>query len=362
MLYEGSFEEIISTENLLLAWGEFCRGKRGAKDVQEFERNLADNLLALHSELASGAYRHGGYYQFRINDPKPRVIHKASVRDRLVHHAIYRKLYPFFDRKFIFDSYSCRMGKGTHRAMARFREFAHGLSQNNTKTVWVLKCDIRKFFDSIDHEVLIELLRRAVVDEDILKLLEGVVGSFHGSVVASTRSNPGNAKDGFRVKPGMTEGEGNKREGGLPLGNLTSQLLVNIYMTEFDQFVKHALKQKYYIRYADDFVFLSHERQKLGALIEPIAHFLHDRLHLQLHPDKLFLKTVASGVDFLGWVHFANHRVLRTAAKHRMFRTLIKKPEPAVFTSYNGLLQHGDAFQLREQIGNLRWLLGGECS
>ncbi len=317
----------------MLAWGEFCRGKRGAKDVQKFERNLVDNLLALHAELAAGTYRHGGYYQFRINDPKPRVIHKASVKDRLIHHAIYRKLYPFFDRKFIFDSYSCRIGKGTHKAMARFKQFAHRLSQNDTKTVWVLKCDIKKFFDSIDHDILFILLDYVVVDKKIFQILEEVLNSFSATVVRTHNSV------------------------GLPLGNLTSQLFVNVYMNEFDQWVKHHLKFKHYIRYADDFVFLSENRAELEELIGPVAEFLRDRLKLELHPKKLFLKTVASGIDFLGWVHFPDHRVLRRAAMRRMMRTMSAKPEPAVLQSYEGLLTHGNGFAIRETLQNLYGLL-----
>src|SRR6266567_1213046 len=149
-----TFEEIIGLENLLSAWKEFERGKKGRKDVQEFSMHLMDNIFSLHSELFNHTYKHGGYQAFKINDPKPRDIHKAKVRDRLLHHAIYRILYPFFDKTFIADSYSCRNEKGTHKAIKRFRTFANKVSKNNTKTCWILKCDIRKFFANIDHEIL----------------------------------------------------------------------------------------------------------------------------------------------------------------------------------------------------------------
>lgn len=145
------FNDIISVENLLVAWREFLRGKRRRRDVQKFGLNLMDNILALHSELAARTYRHGGYHAFKVNDPKPRDIHKASVRDRLVHHAIYRILYPYFDRKFIFDSFSCRKDRGTHKALNRFRQYSRIVSKNFTQTAWVLKCDIKKFFANIDH-------------------------------------------------------------------------------------------------------------------------------------------------------------------------------------------------------------------
>src|SRR3990172_6050512 len=158
------YEDIISVENLLAAWREFLRGKRKKQDVQEFQYKLMDNILALHRDLKYGhgvsifRYKHGGYKHFRISDPKPRDIHKATVRDRLLHHALYRKLYPFFDRTFIADSYSCRRGKGTHRAMRAFKGYVAKGSCNNTKTLWVLKCDIKKFFANIDHQTLFSIL------------------------------------------------------------------------------------------------------------------------------------------------------------------------------------------------------------
>jgi len=163
---DAIFNSIISVENLLLAWQEFKSGKTKKRDVQEFELRLMDNILALHTDLKNKTYRHGGYHHFRISDPKPRDIHKASVRDRLVHHAIYRILYPYFDKRFIADSYSCRIGKGTHKALSRFRSFAYKVSRNNTRTCWVLKCDIRKFFANIDYDILITLLSIKIADQN----------------------------------------------------------------------------------------------------------------------------------------------------------------------------------------------------
>jgi retron-type reverse transcriptase len=142
-IYAEKFEKIGSTDNLLEAWREFLPGKRGKRDVQEFQLHLMDNILSLRADLINGTYRHGGYQAFKISDPKPRDIHKASVRDRLVHHAIYRQLYPFFDKTFIADSFSCRNQKGTHAAINRFRTFAYVVSKNDMRTCWVLQCDIR---------------------------------------------------------------------------------------------------------------------------------------------------------------------------------------------------------------------------
>ena len=315
------YDNIISFDNLLISWREFLRGKRKRKDVAEFQVHFMDNILALHRELADKTYRHGGYKAFKINDPKPRDIHKASVRDRLLHHAIHRILYPHFDRKFIHDSYSCRLDKGTHRAMDRFQCFSLKVSRNNTQTCWVLKCDIRKFFASIDHSILRVILSKRIGDRDVLRLLSQVIESFNGKI-------------------GI----------GLPLGNLTSQLLVNIYMNEFDQFAKRQLKIRHYIRYADDFVILHDDMAYLENVLPKISDFLETRLKLTLHPDKVFIKTYASGVDFLGWVHFPHHRILRTSTKRRMMKNITKNPKNETIQSYLGLLSHGNAKKLEESV------------
>jgi len=312
------FEDLISIDNLLLAWRGFIKGKRNKKDVQEFQFNLMDNILSLHEDLKNLIYKHGGYECFKVNDPKPRVIHKASVRDRLLHHAVYRILYPFFDKTFISDSFSCRNGKGTHKAINRFREFAYIVSENNTKTCWVLKCDIKKFFASIDQNILIKILQNSIVGENILNLLKEIIFSF---------------------KPN-----------GLPLGNLTSQLFSNIYLDELDQFVKHKLKAKHYIRYADDFVTLSGNRDYLGGVLLGIKGFLESKLRLQLHPGKVFIKTLSSGVDFLGWVNFTDHRVLRTKTKKRAFVRLKNNPNRKAINSYLGLMEHGNTNKLKKGI------------
>jgi len=320
MNFPYTYDDIISLENLLGAWKEFVKGKRKKPDVQEFSLRLMDNIISLHEDLRRKVYLHGDYQAFRISDPKSRSIHKASVRDRLLHRATYRKLYPFFDRTFIADSFSCRNEKGTHKAINRFRRFIWKVSKNNTKTCWILKCDIKKFFASINHNILLEILTPRIQDENILWLLRQVVESF-------------NAIDFVGV--------------GLPLGNLTSQLFANIYLNEFDQFVKHRIKAKFYIRYADDFVILSENKTWLDEILPRIKNFLQDELKLEIHPDKIFIKTLASGVDFLGWVHFPNHRVLRTSTKRRMFKNLWEDFRPDVIASYLGMLKWGNTFRLK---------------
>ena len=315
------------------------RGKRKRADVQEFQYNLMGNILDLNHELVVKTYKHGGYEAFKINDPKPRDIHKASVRDRLLHHAIYRILYLYFDSTFIHDSYSCRNGKGTHRAMNQLRSFAHKVSKNHTKTCWVLKCDIRKFFTSIDQEILIQILKQHIFDKEILELLQDVIQSFH--------TNANSTKDNLSKASPCSDSTSK----GLPLGNLTSQLLVNIYMNELDQYVKHILKIKQYIRYADDFVCMHHCKNHLEEIVRYIELFLQTKLWLELHPHKVSITTSASGVDFLGWVHFPHHRVLRTASKKRMERKLKESGyKDAVVVSYLGLLSHGNGWKLQKWI------------
>lgn len=211
--------------------------------------------------------------------------------------------------------------------MDTFRKFARKESKNDTRTVRILKCDIRKFFASIDQKKLLQIVRIYISDERIITLVERIVSSFDSGVAGK----------------------------GLPLGNLTSQLLVNVYMNEFDQFVKHTLKVRYYVRYADDFVLLSTDKNWLESLLPRIEKFLKDRLELDLHPNKVSISTLTSGVDFLGWVHFSNHRVLRTTTKKRMLRNLSEgQSSEARLNSYLGMLSHGNARRLQKQVEKFR--------
>lgn len=314
------FSKIISRENLFLAWHEFKREKLKKPDVLAFAFDLEKNIFALHQDLASGTYCHDGYLDFFVHDPKRRHIHKASVRDRLLHHAVFRILEPVFDPSFIFDSYSSRKTKGVHKAIARFEKLAWELSRNNTKTVWILKCDIRKFFDSVDHWILLTLLAKKIKDQKILELLKLIIGSYE----------VGTSK-------------------GIPLGNLTSQLFANVYLDCFDQFVKRKLRVKNYLRYADDFViFLRQEH--FANLIYALRDFLSQELKLELHPHKVLIAPWHAGVDFLGYVHFPFHRVLRTKTKKRMFKQLRKNNNLQNRAAYLALLKHCSGETLARQI------------
>lgn len=323
IMYIHTYHDIIPIENILATWEKFLCGKRHKKDVMEFEARLSEHILALYHDLLNKTYVHGAYSEFHISDPKARTIHKATVRDRLLHHLLHRSLYPYFEKRFIYDSYACRENKGIHRALNRFDAFALKVSKNHTRTCYVLKCDIKKFFASVNQDILEDILKRHIEDEDIRWLFHQVISSFYVG------------------QPGC----------GLPLGNLTSQLLANIYMHEFDMYMKQELQVHYYIRYADDFVILSDSKSYLHELLPMMQIFLHSHLHLSLHKDKVFIESYTSGVDFLGWIHFPHHRQIRTVTKRRILRNLRGYPRPETINSYRGLLGHGNTYTLRKQAG-----------
>ena len=290
------FEEIISLPNLFAAWREFIKGKNKKGDVLEFAADLEEHIFLLHDDLANGKYRHGGYTTFIVSDPKPRRIHKACVRDRLLHHAVARVLCPYFDGRFIFDSYSSRKGKGTHAAIKRFRDFAWRISRNRTRTVWILKMDVRKYFASIDHNILFSLFEKSFFGDGRLRdLLWEIINSFHA-----------------------------EKGKGIPLGNLTSQLFSNIYLNPLDQFVKRRLWAGQYIRYADDIFILSHNRNCLANTLARMERFLEGVLALRLHPAKIHIMQWHRGVDILGFVSSPTKTILRTKTRRRMIKRLVE--------------------------------------
>lgn len=172
------FDKIISLENLFDAWTEFKKEKGNKNDVAEFEINLEDHVFALHEDLKNGTYEHGGYISFVVHDPKRRNIHKAPVRDRLLHHAVHRVIEPMWNKVFIFDSWSSRKTKGTHAAVRRLQDFALRLSHNYTRTLWVLKLDVTKFFPSVDHEILLDILSKRTEDDRLMNLFRKIIESF----------------------------------------------------------------------------------------------------------------------------------------------------------------------------------------
>ena len=329
-----NYSNLISIENLFQAWSEFRKGKSKRSDVQLFERNLEDNLFILHQKLKNKTYRHGDYQSFYVNDPKQRHIHKASVFDRIVHHLLYTFLYKLFDPVFIHDSYSCRLNKGTHKGVERLGRFTRKVSKNYTNNCWVLKCDIKKFFASVDHGVLFNLLRIKIKDENTIWLLKQVIDSFQ------TDSKKG-----------------------IPLGNLTSQIFANIYLNELDQFVKHELKVKYYLRYADDFVILSRNRNEFHQYTGILVSFLRDNLKLELHPKKIIVRRLDWGIDFLGYVVLPDYILPRTKTKRRIFKKLKEKISSENFNqslqSYLGYLKHAESYKITQEL-KIRFGLSGE--
>jgi len=325
------FSQIISMDNLYQSFLKFKKGKREKLDAQLFERNLEDNLFRLHFELKNKIYAHKHYTSFYINDPKRRHIHKADVRDRIVHHAIYRILYPLFDKSFIFDSYSCRTGKGVHRAVNRLEVFVRKVGKNYSSDCFFLKCDIKKFFASVDHETLKELIFCKVNDGNAMWLVDKVIDSFVSS-----------QKDFSSVDEII-------KKAGIPIGNLTSQLFANVYLNELDQFVKHELKVKYYIRYCDDFVIIGHNKEELRKFKNQIEFFLQFKLKLSLHEEKLIIQKLHQGIDFLGYVTLVRHRVLRTKTKKRMIKKVTRKN----LLSYLGLLSHCNAYKQKQIIKSM---------
>ena len=338
------FEQIVSLENLLFAWQEFRRGKRKKPDVAEFEMNLEGNLLGLHQKLKDGSFKPLPYFSFYISDPKLRHIHKACVTDRVAYQAVFRVLYPIFDRGFIYDAYSSRTNKGTHRAVKRLEGFCRKLSKNYRRNIFILKCDILNFFNSINHQILKSLIAKKVNDRKVLNLLDLIIDSF--------------SKD-----PGE----------GLPLGNVTSQLFANIYLNELDNFAKHSLKIKNYIRYTDDFVIISESRKYLESLIPQIADFLFDSLQLRLHPKKIILKKLSQGADFLGYVVLPHYVVIRTKTKRRMLRKLFEKQAllkqglldrkhfNQSLQSYLGILRHCNGYDLSQSLKSIFLDLDSAC-
>jgi len=302
-----------------------------------FSRFLEENLFDLYELLKNKTYKHDGYQEFYVRDPKIRDIHKACVKDRVVHHLVSKVLEEIFEPTFFAHSYSCRKMKGTHKAIKAFVKLTRQASHNNSSKLFILKCDIRKFFASVNHNVLINLLSKKIVDPDFIWLLDVIIQSFN------TKNHDGE---------------------GMPIGNLTSQLFANIYMDPLDKFIKNELKVKYYIRYADDFVLMSHNREILINFLEKIDDFLKNNLKLSLHPKKIEIRDYYLGTDFLGYVIFPKYIIPRTKTKKRIFRKLkkkadlIRKGESDTHTlnesvqSYLGYLSHCNSYKLAQEVKN----------
>ena len=296
------WEGLTSFENLYRAARKARRGKRSKQAVEAFEFDLEKNLVSLRRDLLERTYLPGPFRTFTITDPKPRLISAAPYRDRVVHHALCNVLEPIFERSFVFDSYACRRGKGTHAAVDRYTAFAR-------KNRYVLKCDVRKFFPSVDHAMLLERLARKIKDPDVMWLASMIV----------MHSNPQEDVPGFF--PGDDLFTTMERQRGIPIGNQTSQFFANVYLDSLDHFVKERLGCRYYIRYCDDFVILDNDRRRLGDVRLAVEQFLLG-LRLWLHPKKRTISRVEDGLRFLGYRVWPDHRFLDRRGLARFGRRL----------------------------------------
>jgi len=284
--------QITCFENLFEAYKEARKGKRYRDDVLNFSYNLEENLINLQNKLLWKLWRPGKFRSFYVYDPKKRLIQAPPFQDRVVHHALVKIIEPLFERKFIYDSYACRKGKGIHAATLRLQAFLRR-AKRNWRNVYVLKADISKYFPSINHNRLIQIIARTIRDKNTLWLCERII------------------KDcGYEVK-------------GIPVGALTSQLFANIYLDQLDHYLKDDLGIKYYLRYMDDFVILERAKPELRELLYRIEEFLACKLLLCFNP-KTSISPTNKGVDFAGYRTWATHILPRKRNVKRARRRLKK--------------------------------------
>jgi retron-type reverse transcriptase len=328
--HKNLFQRVTAFGNLYQAFTEAKRGKRDQLEVQCFEYHLEERLWEIKRELEAGGYCWGGYRAFWIHDPKPRFIHAAPFRDRVVHHAIHQVIEPIFEPSLIYDTYACRKGKGTLAAVLRYDEFIRRLKGKG----YVLKCDIHHYFASIDHKILKSLIRKKIGDQRLLRLLDSLIDTHQ--------------EDDCK---------------GIPIGNLTSQLFANIYLSPLDHFIKEHLRQKYHIRYMDDFVILSEGNNELRDALKEIKYFLTDCLRLELNTKRVSVLPIEKGIDFLGYVVFSGgykrirrrnvvnfrRRLKRLSIGYRKGNILYDHARASI-ASWLGLAKHANAFWLSRGI------------
>ncbi len=328
-------DELCSFENLFLAWKKARKHKTQKHYVIEFEKNLLSNLFVLQDELITQKYVPKPLKTFIIRDPKTRKISKSHFRDRIVHHALCNILEPIFEKEFIYDSYANRTGKGTLKAIERFDQFKRKTSKNNTRNCYVLKADIKKYFEMVDHNILINILKKRINDKGLLWLIKTILNNY-------------------------SVGKRNRK--GMPLGNLTSQFFANVYLNELDQFIKHRLKIKYYIRYVDDFVIFYPDMNRLKFYKEKIDKFLQQELSIELHADKSKIMRLNRELSFLGFRIFYYHKLLKKSNLRKMrnkFRILKmqyndkKLDYDEIYDFFEGWLayaEQADTYKLRKKF------------
>ncbi len=337
--YDNLLGKLCSLENLRLALKKARKGKTKKWYVQEFEANLENELIKLKFELETQTYKPKPLKKFVIRDPKTRVIYASVFRDRVVHHAVCNLIEPIFEKIFIHDTYANRKEKGVHTALKRFDKFKRKVSQNgkpvnsardnNMVVGYVLKADVKHYFDNVDHEILLKTLRKKITDEKVLQLIKTILEN-HDMKVSGK---------------------------GMPLGNLTSQFFANVYLSELDYFVKHNLKAKYYIRYVDDFIIFHRSRQELVLYKWLINNFLKQRLKLELHPEKSKIIPLHNGVNFLGFRIFYHYKLPRESNLRNFERKMNfcelsaeRERELKILDGWFGYVMYGNTYKLRRKV------------
>lgn len=351
------FRKLTSFQNLYFAYKECLKRKRNTKSAQEIEPLYEKILWKIKRELEGKAWQPKPYRAFVVEKPSLREIFAADFQDRIVHHALFRIINPILEPTFIYHSYACRKRKGTHLAVKNLRKSLRIYCQYG-RQIYFLKADIKSFFTSIDKKVLIRIIKKEIKNEDVIWLVKKIVltnpakGALKTGNLSLFNKIP-NHKSLFWVSEGK----------GLPIGNLTSQLFANIYLNPLDQFVKHILKAKYYIRYVDDFVILNTSAKKLENYIKRIDGFLQKNLLLQLHLEKTFIKKIEEGIDFLGYVVRPDYILVRKGVVKNFKKRWgeaegkLKKGEcldqgllQAAFNSYFAHFNHANSFRLKEKF------------
>ncbi|MFN8467195.1 MAG: reverse transcriptase domain-containing protein [Caldilineaceae bacterium] len=342
--YRNLYPQIVSFENLYLAFRKARKGKRGRPEVAAFELDLEANLFRLQEELAARTYVPGPYRNFYIRERKLRLISAAPFRDRVVHHALCRVLDPIWERRFVYDSYACRRGKGTHKALDRCQQFARSHA-------YVLQCDVHQFFPAIDLQILRAKLARLIGDGDVLWLVDQILDG--GAGVLAPMYEPEWFPGDDLLAP--------LRPRGLPIGNLTSQTWANVYLDSLDQFVKRELRCRAYVRYCDDFILFHDDKAQLHSWKEAVQRCLND-LRLNLNWRRAAVYPTRTGIPFLGIRIFPSHRRLR-ADNVRLARARLRRNRDAyhagrlpVSKFRESLLAwlahaaHGDTYRLRRAM------------
>jgi RNA-directed DNA polymerase len=338
------YDQLCSFEHLYNAFLRARKGKRKLEEIAAFERNLEPELFKIQAELLSQNYQPGGYYSFYRTEAKRRLISAAPFRDRVVHHALGMVMEPIFERRFIFDSYSNRVGKGTHRALDRCTYFLR-------RNAYSLQCDVRQFFPSIDHLILKSMLTKGIQDEKVLWLAGQIIDTGVGVL---------DEEYDMQWFPGDDLLSAN-RPRGLPIGNLTSQFWANVYLNALDQFVKRQLKCRCYIRYVDDILLFAENKASLHAWKQAIIEFL-ETLRLTIHEESAQVRPAGEGLTFLGFIVFPDHRRLNPARGLEFRRRLQHKlaayttgqlEQEKVTLSVQGWVAHaahGDTWGLRKAV------------